>query len=131
MWVGRPGEPDYAPLRLAEVEGSCAFLWSTDGQAIAVADRQVAGSPTYRRLRIVAADGSAERTVREDDWVLGFFWEPNGNRLAWVALNAEERTMEWRVVNGSTTDDGEPDSGELADRGRGRAAVLAQRGRLS
>ena len=45
MWVGRPGEPDYAPLRLAEVEGTCAFLWSADGRAIAVADRQVEGSP--------------------------------------------------------------------------------------
>ncbi len=100
MWVGRPADADYAPLRLAEVEGSCAFLWSTDGQAIAVADRQIEGSPAYRRLRVVSADGSAERTIRDDDWVLGFFWEPHGSRLAWVALNAEERTMEWRIASG-------------------------------
>ena len=104
LWVGRPAV-GFQPLRLVEVEGDCAFRWSSDGQTIAVADRQAEGSPAYRRLRLVAADGSAERTVREDDWVLGFFWEPDGSRLAWVALNPEERTMEWRIVR----DDGVAD----------------------
>ena len=100
VWLGRPFEADYPPLRLAEVEGACAFQWSSDGRVIAVADRQDEGSPAYRRLRLIAADGSAERTIRDDDWVLGFFWEPDGRRLAWVALNSEERTMEWRIANG-------------------------------
>lgn len=98
IWLGRPDNADYPPLRLAEVEGTCAFLWSSDGQTLAVADRQADGSPAYRRLRMVAADGSAERTVREDDWVLGFFWERDGAGLSWVALNPEERSMEWRIV---------------------------------
>ena len=40
--------------------------------------------------------------VREDDWVLGFFWEPHGTRLAWVALNEEDRTMEWRLADGGS-----------------------------
>ena len=104
LWVGRPDQPDDAALRLAEVEGACAFLWSGDGTVIAVVDRQIAGSPAYRRLRLLAADGSAERTIKEDDWVLGFFWEPQGDRLAWVALNPEERTMEWRLVSGLASD---------------------------
>ena len=102
--MGKPNETNYPPMRLAEVEGACSFLWSSDGQVIAVADRQGEGSPAYRRLRLVAADGSAVRTVREDDWVLGFFWEPQGSRLAWVALNSEERTMEWWISDGATTE---------------------------
>ena len=110
VWLGRPGEANYPPMRLAEVEGACAFLWSSDGRVIAIADRQDEGSPAYRRLRLVAADGSAERTIREDDWVLGFFWEPDGDRLAWVALNSEERTMEWRIVNGDTGRPGRDES---------------------
>ena len=110
LWVGQPGRPDSAAMRLAEVEGSCAFLWSTDGTTIAVADRQISGSPAYRRLRLLAADGSGERVIREDDWVLGFFWEPQGDRLAWVALNPEERTMEWRIVSGSDADPGPADA---------------------
>ena len=105
LWVGQPGQPDAVAMRLAEVEGSCAFLWSSDGTTIAVADRQISGSPAYRRLRLLASDGSGERVIREDDWVLGFFWEPQGDRLAWVALNPEERTMEWRMVHGSGADD--------------------------
>ena len=115
------------PLRLAEVEGACAFLWSADGEVIAVADRQIAGSPAYRRLRLLAADGSAERTVKEDDWVLGFFWEPRGDRLAWVALNPEERTMEWRIADGF-------DLGQCRGRNRRgsrRVPLLAQRGKRS
>ena len=115
LWVGRPDQADDAPLRLAEVEGACAFLWSSDGEVIAVADRQIAGSPAYRRLRLLAVDGSAERTVKEDDWVLGFFWEPRGDRLAWVALNPEERTMEWRIAAGLTSDD----AGDAADEALG------------
>jgi Tol biopolymer transport system component len=105
LWVAQPDQPDAAPLRLAEVEGACAFLWSSNGEVIAVADRQIAGSPAYRRLRLLAVDGSAERLVKEDDWVLGFFWEPQGDRLAWVALNPEERTMEWRMVPGLASGD--------------------------
>ena len=115
LWVGQPDQPDAAALRLAEVEGSCAFLWSANGEVIAVADRQISGSPAYRRLRLLAADGSTERLVKEDDWVLGFFWEPNGDRLAWVALNPEERTMEWRIVPGAGADP----SGEPEDRAVG------------
>ena len=113
VWVGRPAEPDYAPLRLTEVEGSCAFLWSSDGQTIAVADRQVEGAPAYRRLRVMSADGTGERVVKEDDWVLGFFWEPNGTRLAWVALNEEDRTMEWRLIDG-IAGDAIPSEGDTA-----------------
>lgn len=111
IWLGRPDDADYPPLRLAEVEGACAFLWSSDGRTIAVADRQDDRSPAYRRLRIVAADGSAEQTVREDDWVLGFFWAPDGARLSWVALNPEERSMEWRIVRATGLADGAEDYG--------------------
>ena len=98
IWLGRPAEPDYPPLRLAEVDGQCAFAWSADGSLIAVADRQADNSPAYRRLRLLAADGSAEHTIQSGDWTLAFFWEPAGSRLAWVALNTEERAMEWRIA---------------------------------
>lgn len=98
IWLGRPAEPDYPPLRLAEVEGQCAFAWSADGSLIAVADRQADHSPAYRRLRLLAADGSSEHTIQSGDWTLSFFWEPAGSRLAWVALNTEERAMEWRIA---------------------------------
>lgn len=106
LWLSRPAQADYPPLRLAEVDGDCAFLWSPDGAVIALADRQNDSSPAYRRLRLVAVDGSAERIVQQDDWTLAFFWEPGGNQIAWVALNPEERTMEWRVADGRIAGDG-------------------------
>ena len=100
LWISRPAQTDYPPLRLAEVDGDCAFLWSPDGAVIAVADRQSDGSPAYRRLRLIAADGSQERIIQQDDWTLAFFWAPTGRQLAWVALNTEERAMEWRIDPG-------------------------------
>lgn len=109
LWLSRPAQADYLPMRLAEVDGDCAFLWSPDGAVIALADRQNDGAPAYRRLRLIAADGSVERIVQEDDWTLAFFWEPAGGRLAWVSLNAEERTMEWRI------DDGDIAGGGIGD----------------
>lgn len=100
LWISRPAQTDYPPLRLAEVDGDCAFLWSPDGAVIAVADRQRDGSPAYRRLRLIAADGSQQRLIQQDDWTLAFFWAPTGRQLAWVALNTEERAMEWRIDAG-------------------------------
>ena len=113
IWLGRPAAPDYPPLRLAEVEGSCAFAWSPDGSLLAVADRPADNSPAYRRLRLLAADGSAARTIQSGDWTLSFFWEPAGSRLAWVALNTEERTMEWRLAEtapAASADDDDDDA---------------------
>ena len=114
IWLGRPAAPDYPPLRLAEVDGSCAFAWSPDGSILAVADRPADNSPAYRRLRLLAADGSAERTIQSGGWTLSFFWEPAGSRLAWVALNTEERTMEWRLAetaaNAASADDADADA---------------------
>ena len=111
LWISRPAQADYPPLRLAEVDGDCAFLWSPDGAVIALADRQMDGSPAYRRLRLIAADGSRERIIQQDDWTLAFFWAPAGRRLAWVSLNTEERTMEWRI------DAGQLDGGDADDNG--------------
>jgi TolB protein len=80
-----------------------AFMWSPDGSRLAVADQQGANSVVFERLRIVSADGESVRTVTEEP-VLAFYWSPNGERIAWVALDQENRTFEWRVVPISPTD---------------------------
>lgn len=123
IWLGRPAAPDYPPLRLAEVDGRCAFAWSPDGSLLAVADRPADNSPAYRRLRLLAADGSAARTIQSGGWTLSFFWEPAGSRLAWVALNTEERTMEWRLAETAPAptgaDDADDDDGDDANAAAG------------
>jgi TolB protein len=80
-----------------------AFMWSPDGSELAVADQQSPNSVVFERLRIVAADGESVRTITEDP-VLAFYWSPNGERIAWVALDQENRRFEWRVIPSAATD---------------------------
>jgi len=73
-----------------------AFMWSPDGAELAVVDQQDTNSAIFQRLRVVAADGSATRTITEE-LVLAFYWSPNGERIAWAALDREEQVFNWKV----------------------------------
>ena len=87
-----------------EVGPFSAFLWSPDGTRLAVADRSDSAGPTFQRLRVVSitetgggtqADPQVETIAAED--LLAFYWSPDGQRLAWVALATEQRLFQWRV----------------------------------
>jgi TolB protein len=81
-----------------------AFIWSPDGNELAVVDQQDSSSVVFERLRIVSADGKSVRTITQDP-VLAFYWSPNGESIAWVALDQENRLFQWRVSPSSATDD--------------------------
>ena len=86
--------------RIIDVGSPVAFMWSPDGTQIAVADQSVSGAPVYDRLMLVPVDGSPVTTLssgRSSDDVWAFFWSPAGDKLAWVAVNAAERELEWIV----------------------------------
>jgi len=91
-----------------EVGPFSAFLWSPDGTQLAVADRVDPGGPAFQRLRVVTikapdletgqvteVDPQVESIAAED--LLAFYWSPDGHRLAWVALDPEQRLFQWRV----------------------------------
>ena len=86
---------------LLDVGPLSAFAWSPDGTEIAVADQQNPRTPVFQRLLVVSAnDGSQVRVIR-DEPVLSFFWSPQGGRIAWVAVDVENRTFEWVVADRS------------------------------
>ena len=94
-----------------EVGPFSAFLWSPDGTRLAVADRLDPGGPTFQRLRVVSiketggetqVDPQVETTAEEE--LLAFYWSPDGQRLAWVALDTEQRLFQWRVSGGDGAD---------------------------
>ena len=93
---------------MLEVGPFSAFLWSPDGSRLAVADRLDAGGPAFHRLRVVSIKGTREGTGEETqvnpqvetiatEDLLAFYWSPDGQRLAWVALEPEQRLFQWRV----------------------------------
>ena len=73
-----------------------------------MADHADAQSRVFSRIRLVGADGSGPRTLAEET-LLAFYWAPDGERLAWVSVDAEDQVFQWKVA--ALT--GSPAGGEL------------------
>lgn len=93
-----------------EVGAFAAFIWSPDGSELAVVDQQGPGSAVFERLRAVSLDenpaGPSVRTIAQEP-LLAFYWSPNGQRIAWVAVNQEDRTFQLKVAPNSQSGAGE------------------------
>ena len=96
LFIGQAGTPHQA-RQVLQVGSLSAFLWSPDGNELAVADRQDPSSPYFQRLRVVSADGATVRSIAEEP-VIAFYWSPAGDKIAWVGLAPEERLFEWAVA---------------------------------
>lgn len=84
------------PTRLTNVGAFSAFMWSPTGEELAVADQPDSNTVAFERLRVVSAGSGEERTVTEES-LLAFYWSPDGRRIAWVGLEREQQTFEWKV----------------------------------
>ena len=79
------------------VGANSAFLWSPRRAELAVADQSNPNSLIFERLRVVSAAGGDERTLVEEP-LIAFYWSPDGEKLAWVALDTESQVFQWRVI---------------------------------
>ena len=79
-----------------------AFLWSPDGEFLAVARRSLQFSGlVYESLGVFSADGK-EPIVEVDEILLAFFWSPDSAKLAYVAVTDKTRSenvMRWKVLD--------------------------------
>ena len=91
-----PGS-DMPPSTVMRTEGLVAFTWSPDGSVLAVAEQRRRGVPAFDRLVLVSPDGQVRSTVAEEQ-MLAFFWSPQGDRIAWIALDPQTREMELSVA---------------------------------
>lgn len=96
LFIAETGSVDSARAIL-EVGPPAAFAWSQGGSNLAVVDDQNPNSPVYDRLRLVAADGGEVQNVAEEA-VVAFFWSPQGDKIAWVSLEPEQRSFQWKVA---------------------------------
>ena len=99
------GESPTDPAPIRDARGNVAFLWSPDGERIAVADAaqlflyRDAAMLAYRRLAIAPASdpaGSADEIIRP---VVAFFWSPDGSRLAYITLSDTQGALRCVVVD--------------------------------
>jgi TolB protein len=81
-----------------ETPGEAAFLWSPDGELLAVAHSEVPGGLIYQGIRFFSSGGEPQ-TIRVDEPVLAFFWSPDGSRLAYVTEGEGEGFNRWMVLD--------------------------------
>ena len=92
-----PGNDVERPQTVAEMGVFSAFMWSPDGSRLAVAEQPDANSFLFQSLRVLSPDGSEANTLVEEP-LLAFYWSPQGDKIAWVAVDAQERLFEWKVA---------------------------------
>ena len=91
-----PGNDVENPQTVAEMGVFSAFMWSPDGSRLAVAEQPDANSFLFQSLRVLSADGSEASTLVEEP-LLAFYWSPQGDKIAWVSVDAQERLFQWKV----------------------------------
>ena len=90
------------PIR--SVEGEAAFLWSSSGEHLAVAESTQYF--IYRDTRMLVYDGivvapadSPEDAVELSLPVLAFFWSPDGTKIAIVTLSERQGALSWAMYD--------------------------------
>jgi Tol biopolymer transport system component len=99
LTISDDGVTAIQPLVSARAE--IVFAWSPHGDQIAYAERDRLGGRAYGPVQVHdLATGHTERITPESLPLLGFFWSPNGKRLAYLTrLEVEDDIwMQWRVI---------------------------------
>jgi hypothetical protein len=87
------------PRTLLTLDDDAAFALSPRGDRVAVT-RQAGLSANLRRGVALIDLASGAVTPLYSGAVVGFFWAPDGSRLAWVGMDLAERELLWFVGDG-------------------------------
>ena len=82
---------------IAQVGDRVAFLSAPAGNELAVAEAEGDPGPLYDRLTIVDTGASSKRTLVEESF-LAFFWSPDGEKIAYAAVDPRTHALSWKVV---------------------------------
>ena len=81
-----------------QVPGGVAFLWSPDGESLAVAHSASAGDIIYGGVSLFAPDGT-KRDIKIPDDLIAFFWSPDSTKLAYVTPSERRGVLTWKVFS--------------------------------
>ena len=99
------GLDDLDPTLVDQIPPNTAFLWSPNGNYLAVTrsqpnivffDRRVLS--VYDRVTFYLGDGSRLPLEIRDN-VLAFFWSPNSSKLAYVTLSDLGGPLRWNILD--------------------------------
>ena len=83
---------------IEDVSAEAAFLWSPNGESLAVTQSELPGGVIYSGVRLFSPDGT-RLPVEIDDDVVAFFWSPDSSKLAYVTLSESRGVLRWMVLN--------------------------------
>ena len=88
---------------LVEFNGNGAFVWSPDGESVALTREPQGESRFYNGIWHVSLDGAERKIVH--DMVLAFFWSPNGKKIAYITTSEDaEGSVRWGLVDVASGD---------------------------
>ncbi len=83
---------------LVQFNGNGAFMWSPDGESLALTREPQGDSRFYNGIRLVSLDGVERKIVH--DLVLAFFWSPDGRQIAYITTSeGAEGSVRWGLVD--------------------------------
>ena len=83
---------------VAEVPGGVAFLWSPDGESLALAHSVRRGGLLYQGVRFYSPDGTTQ-PLSINERLFAFFWSPDGTKLAYVTPSQQRGVLRWMVLD--------------------------------
>ena len=89
---------------ILEVGPAAAIIRSPTRDEVAVADVIDGPGSVFDRLTLVPEGGGSGRPLVIESF-LAFFWSPNGEKIVYVALDLERRSLVWKYVDRT---EGEP-----------------------
>ncbi|MCZ6789609.1 MAG: hypothetical protein O7D33_06710 [Chloroflexi bacterium] len=88
---------------LAQTVGFVSFLWSPQGDRIAIGQSFDPTAPYVRDIRVVNIDTKEVVAVTAGETpILAFFWSPDGSKIALVVPSADGESLRWHVVDSRT-----------------------------
>jgi Tol biopolymer transport system component len=84
-------------VRVASSQTDIAFTWSPGGDWLAFASSSSNTPALYDGVEVVRPDGSERHRLIQEPQV-GFFWAPDGKRLALIGLDMAARSLAWSTI---------------------------------
>jgi hypothetical protein len=84
-------------------QGGIAFLWSPQGDSLAVAIRSSPRSVFYDEVWTYSVEGGGQRRLVQG-LVMAFFWSPSGDQLAVIRTTGDVLPLEWVVARAGVDD---------------------------
>ena len=81
-----------------DIEVYTAFIWSPQRDEIAVAGDFDVETNAFGSITIISGNGVSRKTIVQEP-LIGFFWSPDGEKIAYITFDTERSSFTWKYVD--------------------------------